>query len=693
VTTKARARVLVVDNDVRVGRDIQAMMEPVGYQVQAVPGEGHELVTHAVDLARSFRPHVAIVDLRLLSEYRDERSGLGLLGRLRPAQCILYSAYLKPEVTREALKKYGAYDCVGKSESPKRLVDAVANAATESCAGPADLSIRFPSPWMPKKVVQTLFYEETDIPPVLVEDLIRQLFPHSQGVTLETMEGEVASSVSASQRRSVVLKAYPDDLEPVVVKLAPTKRIQEETRNYREYVKDRLVGRFYAQLERSKEFWDLGGTVYAFLGSSLRTLPCFSSFYKEHQDAQVILRPLEHFFGEVWSKHYDKPQSNRNTPLFALYDQSLRLRERLQRFGNQEETRAFPGLTISLINPVPWVLRHSEDSLIPEACLAVTHGDIHGDNLVVDKEHAWAIDFERTGHGHNLRDFAELEVDIFTRLIAHPLNDLSGLCDLALILAGPDESMTSVQPSALPSSGTEISKALKVIFGLRRLAYEVTHYRDFRQYLWGVLLDALFVATRAPADSPQREPALLLGAVLCERLRHWRHRWPPQDWDFTIAQDEPFSVVERKQADAFLSYNSHDRSAVQTVARYLKKEAGLRVWLDQWDLLPGDSWQEEIEETLDKCAACVVFWGPSGLGPWQHEEMRAALERRVGEQGYRVIPVLLPGCRPIGEMPRFLRRVQYVDLSSGLADQEALQYLVRGIRDAVSRFKGCEPEP
>jgi DNA-binding NarL/FixJ family response regulator len=575
------------------------MLEPMGYQVQAVPGEGRELVAHAVDLARSFRPHVAIVDLRLLSEYRDERSGLGLLKSLQPAQCILYSAYLKPEVTREALKKYGAYDCVGKGEAPERLVDAVANAAAESCASLVDLSIRFPSPWTPKKVVQTLFHEETDIPSALIEDLIRQLFPQSQGVTLETMEGEVASSLSASQRRSVVLKAYPDDFEPVVVKLAPAQRIQEETRNYQEYVKDRLVGRFYAQLERSEEFWDLGGTVYAFLGSSLRTLPCFSVFYKEHQDPQAILRPLKHFFGEVWSKHYHKSQSHGNTPLFALYDQPLRLGERLQLFGNQEERRAFPGLTVSLINPVPWVLRHSKDSLIPGARLAVTHGDIHGDNLVVDEEHAWAIDFERTGQGHILRDFVELEVDIFTRLIPYPPNDLSGLYELALVLAESAEPMISFQPTAPPPAGTEISKALNVICGLRRLAYEVTHYRDFREYLWGLLLDALFVATRAPADSPQREPALLLGAVLCERLRHWGHERPQKGWLQSTEEQRnshPSNAIVQNRKGLPSMSSPEQQAALMVLAeatKFLFLELGKK--LDFWRKKKGEQTPKMIE--------------------------------------------------------------------------------------------------
>ena len=54
-----------------------------------------------------------------------------------------------------------------------------------------------------------------------------------------------------------------------------------------------------------------------------------------------------------------------------------------------------------------------------------------------------------------------------------------------------------------------------------------------------------------------------------------------------------------------------------------------------------------MEEALRDSATCAVFVGPSGFGAWQHEEMRAAINRRVTSQQkgerFRVIPVLLPG--------------------------------------------------
>lgn len=44
-------------------------------------------------------------------------------------------------------------------------------------------------------------------------------------------------------------------------------------------------------------------------------------------------------------------------------------------------------------------------------------------------------------------------------------------------------------------------------------------------------------------------------------------------------------------------------------------------------------------------AAGAVFLGPSGMSPWQNEEMRIALEERARRQVSGVIPVLLPGSR------------------------------------------------
>lgn len=107
---------------------------------------------------------------------------------------------------------------------------------------------------------------------------------------------------------------------------------------------------------------------------------------------------------------------------------------------------------------------------------------------------------------------------------------------------------------------------------------------------------------------------------------------------------------------------------VEKIARWLEDEAKLPVWLDKWNLIPGDLWQEEIEKALDESQCCVVFLGPNGMGPWQNEEMRSAIDSRVSEKSMRVIPALLPGAMRTGKeskLPRFLRGLVWVDFKEG----------------------------
>jgi CheY-like chemotaxis protein len=599
MAVQSTARVLVIDNDPRVGEDLQAMLEPPEYRVKVVQGCGERLLDDARIVASRFRPHVAVVDLRLLDEYSDERSGLALLRHLRPARCILYSAYLKPEVTSQASKRHGASDWVGKDEAPQRLLSAIAEAAQESCAGHRRLAIHRPFAWTPRQVVSTLFRKDTDIPPETVEDVLAQLFPGSTELTLGTVGGEVATPLPVSRGRSVVLKVLPGDLEPVVVKLAPADKTKVEAENYRKYVKGRLVGRFHARLERTVEFWDLGGAVYTFLSSSLRAMPSFTTFYRKETDHQVILRPLHHFFREVWSKHYGEPLPYRHIPLFQIYDRTLDLKQRLTEFSNHEDSSAFHGLADSLRDPVPWVLRHADDSLIPGARQVVTHGDLHGDNLFVSGEYAWAIDFERTGPGHILQDFVELEVDIATRLIPFPKGDLSRFYELALVLAESPEPIAPLRPVAQLLADPETHKALSVITQLRSLAHEVTHFSDSREYIWGLLLDALFVSTLVLEDSPQRERALLLAAVLVGRLRHWGREWPPRDWPrFPQDRESPqvldVKATEDKGARNMLQPEQQAALTLLTEAtKFLFSELGKR--LDFWRQKKGETAPQTIE--------------------------------------------------------------------------------------------------
>ena len=69
--------------------------------------------------------------------------------------------------------------------------------------------------------------------------------------------------------------------------------------------------------------------------------------------------------------------------------------------------------------------------------------------------------------------------------------------------------------------------------------------------------------------------------------------------------------------------------------------------------------------------------GPSGISPWQNEEMRAAIDRRVREGRFRVIPVLLPGAKreERSRLPSFMVATTWVEFRKSLNDDEAFHRL------------------
>jgi WD40 repeat protein len=139
--------------------------------------------------------------------------------------------------------------------------------------------------------------------------------------------------------------------------------------------------------------------------------------------------------------------------------------------------------------------------------------------------------------------------------------------------------------------------------------------------------------------------------------------------------------LEKDRYDVFLSHATPDKPVVEELARLLTLH-GLRPWLDKWDLVPGEPWQEAIEKALAECPACAVCIGASGFGGWQTEEMNAAIQLQVGKKRGRVIPVLLPGAER-GErsaLPLFLQGRTWVDFHGSLNEERVLRRLVRGIR-------------
>lgn len=140
-----------------------------------------------------------------------------------------------------------------------------------------------------------------------------------------------------------------------------------------------------------------------------------------------------------------------------------------------------------------------------------------------------------------------------------------------------------------------------------------------------------------------------------------------------------------KKFDVFISHNSKDKSQILRLGEALKK-CGLTVWLDEWELVPGHTWQDALESIITTCNSAVVCVGDNGIGPWEEPEMQALLRRFVNEKKsgnvIPIIPVLLPGAPSDIKLPLFLEAFTWVDLRNGLRKEglTRLQWGITGIK-------------
>ena len=59
-------------------------------------------------------------------------------------------------------------------------------------------------------------------------------------------------------------------------------------------------------------------------------------------------------------------------------------------------------------------------------------------------------------------------------------------------------------------------------------------------------------------------------------------------------------VLDAAPCEAFLSHSHQDAAIVEVLAKRLEDDAGLRVWLDKWKLVPGSPWRQAMEQLIQE---------------------------------------------------------------------------------------------
>jgi hypothetical protein len=118
--------------------------------------------------------------------------------------------------------------------------------------------------------------------------------------------------------------------------------------------------------------------------------------------------------------------------------------------------------------------------------------------------------------------------------------------------------------------------------------------------------------------------------------------------------------------DVFLSHSAADKAVVRALAERLRSD-GLRVWLDQWEIRPGDSIPSRIEEGLAGSRILVLCMSAAAFGSdWARLESQTFQFRDPLNRERRFIPLQLDDTEPKGSLAQFL----YVDWRAGRAGAE-----------------------
>jgi hypothetical protein len=369
-----------------------------------------------------------------------------------------------------------------------------------------------------------------------IVDAFTRLFPSAKNLLLERVGTEAALTVP--RPKSVILRVTEDNKQPVIVKLARAHKMSIEVDRFKKYIDGYLKGHFHPSISNPVILWDLGGAIYTSLGSAESNI--FSKYYIDASIADIKYS-LTRFFRETWSSLYEDAEKHENVSLFKEYCKVWgdEWYGRVCAFNAPDpreimESKLPNGLIP--VEPIAWFKENfgadaKEDrSITPFTALAVTHGDLHGDNLLVDENrNAWVIDFERSGEGHILQDFVELEGDIINRLISSSEN-LPSFYRLCVYVTQNTELKELGEINGI--TDPYVIKSIQTISLLRKLAREVSGISDARQYLLGLLFNTLFRATIIGDSARQlrQHRALMLASIICHRLDHWNDPWPPEEW-------------------------------------------------------------------------------------------------------------------------------------------------------------------
>lgn len=140
---------------------------------------------------------------------------------------------------------------------------------------------------------------------------------------------------------------------------------------------------------------------------------------------------------------------------------------------------------------------------------------------------------------------------------------------------------------------------------------------------------------------------------------------------------DPDAVPRSNYHGIFLSHTSSDKPFVRELKSRLESHGVKDVWLDEAEILVGDSLTKKIAEGLKKTKYIgVVLSETSVKSPWVERELEIAIDREISTGEVVVLPLLYEKC----DLPEFLKGKLYADFTTPAGYDEALAKLLRRLK-------------
>src|SRR6266487_2597802 len=128
--------------------------------------------------------------------------------------------------------------------------------------------------------------------------------------------------------------------------------------------------------------------------------------------------------------------------------------------------------------------------------------------------------------------------------------------------------------------------------------------------------------------------------------------------------------MNEQKYDLFLNYSRSDIETVQMLASELS-DCGIHVWLDQWELVPGQDWSKAREQAMQQSRATGICIGPKKSGRLDEQAQEARVLVQQHNQPGVVIAILLPDSNP-ANIPETLKNEVYIDFREGTNSHHAI---------------------